>query len=183
MNRTIVGTATASVAALLAGLAGPANAAGIGVKDPADTGHGSDLRSVVVRNNANNLLVVTTHANLRPDPATGSGGAVYVDTDPDNNGPERVFVGGFFQGTDYQLLHTDGFGVGKWGQPVDGSWEMTVDYTKDRVRFRMSQQTIGNPDEVRVAVRVAGTRSNGTSAGLVDWLDEPKSFTDWVARD
>src|SRR5215211_6438066 len=102
MNKAILSTAAASVVALLAGLAGPADAAGIGVQDPADTGHGSDLRSVVVRNNANNLVVVTTHTDLRRSPTTGSGGAVYVDTDPTNKGPERVFVGGFFEGTDYQ---------------------------------------------------------------------------------
>lgn len=182
MNKAILSTAAASVVALLAGLAGPASAAGIGVQDPADTGHGSDLRSVVVRNNANNLVVITTHTDLRPSPTTGSGGAVYVDTDPTNKGPERVFVGGFFQGTDYQLLRTDGFGVKKWGEPVNGSWEMTVNYVKDRVRFRMAQPTLGTPDEVRIAVRVAGTRRDGTSNGLVDWLGEPKSFTEWVAR-
>ena len=91
-------------------------------------------------------------------------------------------MGGFFQGTDYQLLRTDGFGVKKWGQPVNGSWEMTVNYVKDRVRFRMAQPALGTPDEVRIAVRVAGTRRDGTSSGLVDWLGEPKSFTEWVAR-
>ena len=182
MNRTIATTAAASLALLITGLTGPANGAGIGVQDPADTAHGSDLRSVVVRNNDNNLVVVTSHTDLRKDPATGSGGAVYVDTDPANTGPEHVFVGGYFLGTDYQLLRTDGFGTRQWGQTVDGSWELTVDYAKDRVRMRMDQQALGNPDQVRVSVRVAGTRRDGTSTGLVDWLGEPRSFTEWVSR-
>lgn len=60
--------------------------------------------------------------------------------------------------------------------------KLTVDYTKDRVRMRMSHEAIGNPEQVRVSVRVAGTRRDGTSAGLVDWLGEPRSFTPWVAR-
>ena len=38
------------------------------------------------------------------------------------------------------------------------------------------------PDEVRVAVRVSGTRTDGTSHGLTDWLREPRFFTPWVER-
>ena len=46
----------------------------------------------------------------------------------------------------------------------------------------MARTTLGAPDRVRVAVRVSGTRTDGTSTGLVDWLGEPRSFTRWVAR-
>ena len=178
----ISGLTATTLTAVVLGVAAPAAADGIGVKDPADTGHGSDLRAVQVTNGDHNVLVRSTHTNLRRDPATGSGGTVYIDTDPANRGPEYVFVGGYFVGTDYQLLHTGGFGRQQWGQPVHGSYEMTVDYAKDRVRMRMSQQTLGKPEEVRVSVRVAGTRSDGSSEGLVDWLGEPRSFSDWVAR-
>ena len=128
------------------------------------------------------VVVVTSHLGLRPDPRTGSGGAVYVDTDRSRRGPEVVFVGGFFRGTDYQLLHTDGFGAKKWGAPVEGSYEMKVSYATERVRFRMSRAALGDPGDVRVAVRVSGTRTDGTSHGLVDWLGEPRSYTPWVAR-
>ena len=103
--------ATAVTAALVLGLAGTAHAASIGVKDPSDTGHGSDLRAVQVKNGENNVVVTTSHTNLRRDPASGSGGTIYVDTDPTDEGPELVFVGGFFVGTDYQLLRTEGFGT------------------------------------------------------------------------
>jgi hypothetical protein len=48
--------------------------------------------------------------------------------------------------------------------------------------MRMSQQALGKPEEMRTSVRVAGTRSDGTNHGLVDWLGEPRSFTDWVAK-
>ena len=182
MFRTITGTAALSATALTLALGGPASAAGIGVKDPQDTFHGSDLRAVQLINNDRNVVVVTSHTNLRRDPRTGSGGAVYVDTDPGDKGPELVFVGGFFEGTDYQLVRTEGFGVEQWGAPVDGSYEMTVDYARERVRMRMSRAALGGPEEVRIAVRVAGTRTDGTSTGLVDWLGEPRSFTPWVAR-
>jgi hypothetical protein len=182
MHKTIASTAALSAAVLTLGLAAPANAASIGVKDPQDTFHGSDLRAVRVKNGDHNVVVVTNHNNLGRDPKTGSAGAVYVDTDRSDKGPEFVFVGGYFEGTDYQLLRTEGFGHKNWGAPVDGSYEMTVDYAKERVRMRMSRQALGDPDDVRVAVRVSGTRTDGTSTGLVDWLREPRSFTEWVAK-
>ena len=125
-----------SVAALTVGLAGPASADSIGVRDPRDTSHGSDLRAVHVEHGDRDLVVTTHHTNLRRDPASGSAGTVYVDTDPGDRGPEIVLVGGYFVGTDYQLLHTEGFGRRRWGTPVDGSYEMTVDYAKDQVRPR-----------------------------------------------
>jgi hypothetical protein len=59
---------------------------------------------------------------------------------------------------------------------------MRLDYEKEHVRMRMSREALGSPAEIRVAVRVAGTRRDGTSDGLVDWLGEPRSFTEWVAQ-
>jgi hypothetical protein len=182
MHKILASTAALSAAVLTLGLAAPASASSIGVKDPQDTFHGSDLRAVQVKNGDSNVVVVTNHTNLRRDPKTGSAGAVYVDTDRSDKGPEFVFVGGYYEGTDYQFLRTEGFGHKNWGAPVDGSYELTVDYAKERVRMRMSRQALGNPGDVRVAVRVSGTRTDGTSTGLVDWLGEPRSFTEWVAK-
>ena len=182
MSKTTVGAAALSATVLALGLAGPAAADSIGVRDPRDTSHGSDLRSVHLSNGDRNVVVTTTHTNLRRDFRSGSGGAVYVDTDRSDKGPEYVFVGGFFSGTDYALLHTEGFGHRRWGERVDGSHEMRVDYADEQVRMRMSRQALGHPGRVRVAVRVSGTRRDGTSHGLVDWLGEPRSFTRWVAR-
>lgn len=182
MHTIIAGTAALSAAVLTLGLAAPASATSIGVKDPQDTFHGSDLRAVRVKNGDHNVVVVTHHDNLSRDPKTGSSGAVYVDTDRSDKGPEFVFVAGYYEGTDYQLLHTEGFGHESWGAPVDGSYELTVDYAKEQVRMRMSRQALGNPGDVRVAVRVSGTRTDGTSRGLVDWLGEPRSYTMWVAK-
>jgi hypothetical protein len=59
---------------------------------------------------------------------------------------------------------------------------MRVHYARDRVQFRMSRPALGNPGAVRVAVRVSGTRTDGTSHGLVDWVGKPRSFTPWIAR-
>jgi hypothetical protein len=182
MRKTLTGAALLSTAALTLGLVGPANAARYRQDDPRETSHGYDLRAVQLRNAEHKVVVITHHNNLRRDPSSGAGGAVYIDTDSGNKGPEYVFVGGYYEGTDYQLLHTDGFGRKTWGKPVTGRYRMTVDYQADTVRMVMSRKALGHPDAVRVAVRASGTRPDGTTKGLVDWLGKPRSFTPWVAR-
>ncbi|MCW2832274.1 MAG: hypothetical protein JWN68_227 [Nocardioides sp.] len=183
MRTTRLSAAALSVAAALTlSPLAPAHADAIGVRDRADLDHGVDLRSVVVDHRAENVVVTTTHTDLRPSFRTGSSGAVYLDTDELDAGPEYVFVGAFFSGSDYQLLHTDGFGNRRWGQPVEGSYELRLRYLKDQARIRIARDAIGSPDQVRVAVRVSGTRPDGTSRGVVDWLKEPRSFTEWVAQ-
>jgi len=184
MRKTLLGAAAAAVVsaaipALL--LSGPAaQAASIGITDPADANHGVDLRAVRVTNGDKALRIVLTHADLRRDPRSGAGGAVYIDTDPADRGPELVFVGGYYEGTDYQLLHTEGFGVKQWGKPVDGFHQLTLDYDKEKTRMVISRAALGDVGDVRVAVRVAGERPDGTK--VVDWLGEPRSFTQWVSR-
>jgi hypothetical protein len=183
MRKTTTAVAALSAAAVTVALAGPARAELYGIDDPQDTFHGSDVRAVQIRNGQDNLAVTTFHTNLRRDPATGSSGRVYVDTDRNDAGPEYVFGGGFFEGTDYQLLHTEGFAPGQWGNPVvNGDYVMRVRYGKERVRFRMSRAALGNPGAVRVSVRVSGTRTDGASHGLVDWVGQRRAFTPWIAR-
>jgi hypothetical protein len=183
MRKTTAAVAALSAAAVTIALAGPASAELYGVNDPRDTFHGSDVLALQVRNGQDSVNVTTFHSNLRRDPATGSGGRIYVDTDRNDAGPEYVFVGGFFEGTDYQLLHTEGFAPGKWGNPVaNGDYAMRVRYGKERVRFLMSRAALGNPGSVRVAVRVSGTRADGTSHGLPDWVGKRRAFTPWIAR-
>ena len=182
MRTTTMSAAALSVAALTLSTMAPASADAIGVKDPADYPHGVDLRSVVVEHNSRNVVVTTTHRNLRPSFRSGSSGAVFIDTDASDAGPEYVFVGGFFEGTDYSLLRTEGFHHSTWGNPVRGSYRMRLDFTKEQVRMRMSRAAIGSPKRVRVAVSVSGTRPDGTTIRRVDWLRSPRQFTRWVAQ-
>jgi hypothetical protein len=181
MRRTLLSIATLAVASLALTQAPAANADGIGVTDPKDLGHGVDLRAVEVEHKARNVLVTTTHTDLRPSFRSGSSGAVYLDTDPADPGPEYLLSGGYFVGTDYVLLEVDGFSRKAMGDPVEGSYRMSIDYDTEQVRMRMSREAIGSPDEVRVAVRVAGSRPDGSNTRR-DWLGEPRSFTEWVAQ-
>ena len=180
MNKLARGTIVLAGSALSLALAAPALAAELVVHDPADIYHGVDLRKVKVVNGATDLRVTLTHINLRRDPRTGAGGAVYVDTDPTDTGPEYVFAGGFFEGTDYLLSRTEGFGTEKWGKAVRCDYRMRLDYADEKTRMRMAQDCLGDVDQVRVAVKVAGQRTDGTT--VTDWLGEPRELTPWVAR-
>jgi hypothetical protein len=177
MNKIVRITAVAAAAALTLGLTGSAHAERYGIDDPSDTPHGSDLLAVDIQNRDHKLVIVTTHDNLRRAPSSGSGGLVFIDTDPEDRGPEFIFAGGFFQGTDYRLIETEGFSRDQWGEPVDGNYSMDVDYARDKVRFEISRPAIGGADDVRIAIKVSGT-----SHASVDWLGSRRAFTPWIAR-
>ena len=181
MRTTLLSAAALSLAALPLTQLAAAHADVIELSEPQDLHHGVDLRAVKVEHKAKNVVVTTTHTDLRRSFRSGSAGAVFIDTDPARPGPEYVFAGGYFEGTDYTLLSTDGFATKKWGEPVEGSYRMTVDYDAEQVRMRVSRAAIGSPEQVRVAVRVAGTRPDGSSTPT-DWLGAPRSFTAWVAQ-
>lgn len=151
----------------------------IGTKDPKNVKHGVDLRSVHIENTDTFVRISLNHTDLVRDAKSNAGGAVYLDTDPDNAGPELVFVGGYFEGTDHQLRETEGFAPATWGQAVDGFWQLRLNYKHDRTIMRMSRDAVG-ADEMRVAVKVAGEPANGKH--VTDWLGEPRSFTPWVGR-
>lgn len=182
MFTKIAGIAAIAAAALTISLTGTTTAAhaqSAGMKDADDIAHGVDLRSVHVQNTDTFLRVTTTHTNLRRDPKTGAAGAVYLDTNPKDKGPELVFVSGYFSGTDYQLLKTEGFRSSQWGDPVQANSSLHLDYVNEKVIMRLSRAAVG-ADDVRVAVRVAGLRNDGTP--VVDWLRKPRSFTAWIER-
>lgn len=182
MRTTILTTTGLAAAGAALALTAPASADSVGVTDPRDVDHGVDLRSVQVAHGTDNLVITTTHANLRRSFRSAPSGAVYLDTDETDAGPEYVFVGGYYYGTDYQFLRTEGFGHRKWGEPVQGSYRMTVNYSREHVRMRIAREAIGSPEQVRVAVRVSGSHPDG-SGGVTDWLGEPRSFTEWVAAE
>jgi hypothetical protein len=46
----------------------------------------------------------------------------------------------------------------------------------------MSTSTTSQKREDHAQAREVGTRSDGSSKGLVDWLGDPRSFTPWVDR-
>jgi len=183
--RTTLTTAavTLSAAALTLGLAGPAAAEQYGVDDGLDTYHGSDILALSVKHGGDNVSVTSHHYGLRRDPRTGSGGTVFFDTDKSDKGPEFALTGGFTSGTDYVLVETEGFNPKQFGDPVEhGDYMMKINYKLDRVRILVSRAALGDPEQVRVAMRASGNRTDGTSHGLVDWVGKKRWFTPWLDR-
>ena len=180
MRKSLIGAATAAAAALTLSLAGPASAELYGIDDPAESGAGVDLLAVSVDNTEKNLRIELTHQNLRRSHTPSAGGAVYIDTDPADKGPELVLTGGFYAGTDYQLVATEGFGVKQWGDPVDGFYILKLDYVNETTSIRISRKALGGADDVRVAVRVSGETNDGDP--VVDWMGKPRSYSLWLAR-
>lgn len=144
-----------------------------------DMAHGADLHAVKVVNEKNVRVVLRTE-NLVRSFKSGASTAVYLDTDPTDAGPEFVFLGGLFEGTDYALVRTEGWKVGNHPRVVRGFHEMDLDYAHDVARIRLSREALDGAGAVRVAVKTAGEQADGDI--VRDWLGERRQFTRWVAR-
>lgn len=144
-----------------------------------DMAHGADIWKVTV-GHRKQVTVDIRHADLVRSYKSGSSGSVFLDTDPARTGPEYVFMGGFFEGADYQLARAEGWKA--VGSPINlrCSYIMKLDYARDVTHIAIGRGCLGKPDRVRVAVRTGGEQPDGTI--VRDWLHRPRSFTRWVAR-
>ncbi len=185
--RTVAGAAAVSALSVTA-LAGPAMAASSILNDArGDMSQGAEIRKVRVLNGEDTLRIAVVHRDLVPSFRSGSSLSVFLDTDRSRKGPEYVFTGGTFEGSDYALLEADGFQVKNNRQvPLHGgSYMMRVDYVKDVARISIDQVVLGSPAAVRVEVKTGAELlpEGGTARPAeVDWLGTPKTFTPWVAR-
>lgn len=140
------------------------------------SGHGADIYKVRVVNQKVVRLRVQ-HDDLVRSYKSGAGVKVFLDTDRAERGPEFVFTGGLFEGTDYALHATKGWKL--TGNPVTKPHVMRLRYAKDITRITFSRASLGRPDEVRVAVKTGGDLDGQQ---VVDWLDGHRELTPWVAR-
>lgn len=172
-------TAVATLVSLSA--AGPAVAETTAFHDEhGDMGHGADIHRVRVVNE-DLLKIRVTHANLVRSYESGSSLSVFLDTDRTRKGPELVFSGGTFQGTDYALLRADG-----WKQSgrraVDCGYDMKLDYAKETATVRLDRDCLDGAGAVRVEVVTGNDLTVDGSQTARDWLGERRDFTDWVRR-
>jgi hypothetical protein len=179
-RRTTVVTALAAFAGLSLGVAAPAMAERIGVSDPADVGGASlsDIRRVTVDHGTDQVFVKVRFTELKPRSEAGpSSLAIFVDTDAAKKGPEFRLGTGLQRGTDYQLVR-----IKDWkavGEPLSCDHHLRLDFVDNLAKFRAARTCLGNPDEVRVGVKMTDLYDG--SHPVVDWLGKPRSFTTWVA--
>jgi hypothetical protein len=179
MKPNTVAAAIAGIAAAAAMLAPtPASAEVRTFQDAkGDVAHGVDVWSVKVTNRKL-VRVDIQHDNLVRSFRSGASAAVFLDTDRDRPGPEFVLGSGLFHGTDYQLSKAR-----RWkavGAPLTCNHALSLDYAADVTHLRFGRKCLGNPEDVRVAVKAAGERRNGDI--VVDWLGGRRQLTAWVGR-
>lgn len=179
-TRALVPLATA---ALVAGLtAAPAAAERVSYADPADTGGASlnDLRRVSVDHTPERAVVRVEVEDLRRRSEAGPAGlTIRLDTRTDRRGPEFRLSTGMYAGTDYQLQRMR---RGKpVGDPVTCAHRVRLDFAGDRVVLRAGAGCLGDPDRIRVGVKMTDLYDG--SHPVTDWLGEPGSWTGWVTTD
>lgn len=175
-NAVVSGAAAALLA--VTGLAAPASAEVVRVVDGDDSAAAVDLLTARVAHAPRQVRVRTVHDNLlRQAIRAGQSITVFVDTDPDDAGPEYRLTGGLNRGTDYRLQRVD-----RWagdGPTLTCRHRMEIDWRKDVVVVSFGRGCLGRPDTVRVAVRAGETSHEGRE--YVDWLIGRRQFTPWVA--
>lgn len=183
MNTTTRILAPLATAALAAGLtAAPAAAERASYADPADTGGASlnDVRRVSVAHGPERAVVRVQVEDLRRRSEAGPAGlTIRVDTRTDRRGPEYRLSTGMNAGTDYQLQRM------RRGQPVGDpltcAHRVRLDFAGDRVVFRAGAACLGDPDQLRVGVKMTDLYDG--SHPVTDWLGDPGSWTGWVGTD
>ena len=173
----------AAVAAVALGslaLAVPAGAETVAFQDArGDIDHGADVRSVRVVNEAA-VRVKVRHDDLVRSFRSGSGIKVFLDTNRGQAGPEYIFLGGTFEGSDYALIEAEGWKpASRRAEPLECGYIMKLNYADDIANIKLDRDCLGNPDEVRVAVRTSGDTGDGF---VHDWLGDRRELTRWVAR-
>lgn len=168
------GTALMSVIALVP----PANAATVTVVDGNDSPAAADLLRVRVTHAPKQVRVRLVHDDLFYNGIKATQGAtIFLDTDPDDAGPEYRFRTGLNGGTDYVLER-----VNRWqgkGSLVDCNYLFTISWKDDVAVLSMGRGCLGRPETVKAAVKVGEISHEGEE--YIDWMTGPRRFTPAVA--
>lgn len=174
---------TRATVAVLAGLLGgllaaPAHAERGGYDDPADaTASLNDIYALDVVHGAEQVSVGVHVDDLRARSDAGPAGlTVFLDGDPARKGPELALTTGLQAGTDYQLLR-----VRRWrlvGEPLGCDHQVRLRFRPDVVRVRVARTCLGDPDRVRVAVKMLDEYDG--SHPVVDWVRAYRRMTPWL---
>ncbi|GGD19348.1 hypothetical protein [Nocardioides daphniae] len=169
------GTALMSVMALVP----PAHAAAVTVVDGDDSPAAADLLRVRVTHAPRQVRVRLVHDDLLYNGIkAGQGATIFLDTDPEDAGPEYRFRTGLNGGTDYVLEKVD-----RWqgrGTLVRCQYRLTISWKDDVAVLSMGRGCLGRPETVRAAVKVGETSHEGEE--YIDWMTGPRRYTPAVAR-
>ncbi len=150
-----------------------------------DISHGADIQRVRVVNDGA-VRVKVVHRDLVRSYRSGSSLSVFIDTNRRRTGPEFVFQGGTFEGSDYALVKAQGWKAAKGqAEPMRCDYGMKLNYVENTALVRIARSCLGNPGAIRVEVKTGGehvAQGNEPATTEVDWLGRPREFTRWVKR-
>lgn len=179
MNRSFITRAlgaAAAAAVVTSTVAGPATAATRSVVDAkGEVTSGADIYRVTVTHEKQ-VRVKIKLDDIVTDFTSDAGASVYVDTNPATPGPDFVLSTPLFEGSDYAMWRTK-----RWtavGQPLTCWHNVKLDFDKDVARVIFGRGCLGNPEKVRVGVKVV----SGGEGGGTDWLVKRRHLTAAVAQ-
>ena len=141
------------------------------VNDGADTTASlTDIRKVRADHGEAQLTVRVNFPDLRKKADAGL--TVFIDKGP-RRGPEFGLFTPLFSGSDYAMLQ-----MRRWqpvGGPVDCEYDVALKWKRDVLVFTADRGCFGNPDEVRVGMRMRDLAD--PSHPVTDWLIGRREFT------
>lgn len=175
----VIGTTAAAALLAVTGLAAPASAEVVRVVDGDDSAAEVDLLRVRLSHGDKQVRVRMVHDDLlRLGQRAGQSVSVFIDTDPEDAGPEFRFVSGLSSGTDYALLRVKGWA--SEGRRVDCNYRFTINWRDDVTVLKMGRGCLGKPETVAVAVKAE--QITVKQKRFVDWLGKRRQLTTAVAQ-
>jgi len=177
LNRTRTALALAAAATVVLTTVSPASAESTVVADGADAAASrTDILKVRVAHADRRVEVKVRFDDLRKKADASL--TVYVDSDPEANGPERVVGLPLFSGADYAMWRMEDWEhVGN--EPVTCRYGADYRWRRDVVVLSARRGCFGKPDEVRVGMRMRDVAD--ASHPVTDWLIGRRDFTEWLA--
>ena len=175
MSKRSAAARTLAVAGLtlgLLGLAGPADAERYAIDDPADaSGSRNDIHGLTLVHGEKRVRFVIAVDDLRP--RSDAGATLFLDTDPQDKGPEYALGTGLSSGTDYGLTRVEGW-EDRDGKILGCDYDLKLKYRTDQVVGSIKRSCLKNPDTVAASVKMVDTAD--ASHPIRDWAPGKKKF-------
>jgi hypothetical protein len=170
--------AAAGLTISLLGLAAPAHAERYAIDDPADAaGSLNDIYGLTVNHGDKRVKFSIRVADLRR--VSSAGATLFLDTDPQDRGPEYALGTGLSSGTDYALVRVERW-RGTGSAPLNCDYHLRLRYKEDVVRGYISRRCLGKPATVAAAVKMVD--AHDPSHVIRDWAPARKTFGLAIAR-
>jgi hypothetical protein len=156
----------------LLGLAAPAHAERYSVDDPADaSGSRNDIYGLTVTHGQERVKFSILVDDLRR--VSSAGATLFLNTNPDDPGPEYALGTGLSSGTDYALVRVEGW-RSPGSDPLNCDYHLRLGYRADVVSGWISRACLKKPATVAAAVKMVDAAD--PSHLIRDWAPATRKF-------